>query len=120
MAQVTGDSSAAGRTHKLPRSPFAFVRKLFRETGSFLLSLGEFWRASTEEQLYRHLRREIRKREDLFLLLCFGDLLGLPVPSYLSLRLLPYVLKDLELWRRRAARRRGRLWRAWEQFAREF
>ena len=94
----------------------ALVRTLTRVAGA----LYDFWLASTEEQLYRHLRREIRRREDLFLLVCFGDLLGLPVPTYLSLRLLPYVLEDLDLWRRRVSKPRGRLWRAWEQFAREF
>ena len=95
-------------------------RVFFRLARAFGAALREFFRASTEDQLYQHLRREIRRREDLFLLLCFGDLLGIPVPGYLSLRLLPYVLEDLERWRKRMARRRSRFWAALEEFGREF
>lgn len=52
----------------------------------------------------RHLRAE---RETLLLLLAFGDMLGLPVlPPYYALRLLPYVVPELEAWKRRVLRER--------------
>ena len=50
----------------------------------------------------RHLRAE---RENLLLLITFGDMVGLPLlPSYYSLRLLPYVVGDVERWKRRVLR----------------
>ena len=52
----------------------------------------------------RHLRAE---RETILLVLTFGDMIGLPVlPPYYSLRLLPYVVPDLERWKRRVLRER--------------
>jgi len=45
--------------------------------------------------------------EDIFLLIVFGDLIGLPVmPPYYALRLLPYVLPQVETWKRRVLRER--------------
>lgn len=48
--------------------------------------------------------REIDKSrgelERIFILLVFGDLLGVPIlPPYYTLRLLPYVVPRLERWR---------------------
>jgi hypothetical protein len=52
----------------------------------------------------RHLRAE---RENLLLLLTFGDLVGVPIlPPYYSLRLLPYVVPEIEAWKRRVLRER--------------
>jgi len=54
---------------------------------------------------------EIRKGrahiDDLFMLVVFGDLVGLPLlPPYYSVRLLPYIVPSLENWRRRILRER--------------
>ena len=52
----------------------------------------------------RHLRAE---RETLLLVLTFGDMAGLPLlPPYYSLRLLPYVVPEIEAWKRRVLRER--------------
>lgn len=54
------------------------------------------------EQTARH---EKLARYDLFMLLTFGDLLGVPLlPSFYSLRILPYVLPALDSWKRRMLR----------------
>lgn len=79
-----------------------------------------FWHASASGTLYRHLKKDIRKKEDLFLILCFGDLLGLPVPTYITLKLLPHLIAELPDWRRRFSRRRSKLWEAFEEFNKEF
>ncbi len=52
--------------------------------------------------------REMRgKLENLFLIVIFGDMLGLPVlPPYYALRLLPYTLRTLPGWKRRVLRER--------------
>jgi hypothetical protein len=43
--------------------------------------------------------------ESLFMLGTVGDMLGVPViPPYYSLRLLPYVVPQIETWKRRVLR----------------
>jgi hypothetical protein len=50
-------------------------------------------------------RRERADMEHLFVLISFGDLLGVPIlPPYYSLRLLPYIVPILNVWRRRMLR----------------
>jgi hypothetical protein len=45
--------------------------------------------------------------ESAFMLITFGDMLGVPVlPPLYSLRLLPYVVPDIEAWKRRVIRER--------------
>jgi len=49
-----------------------------------------------------HIEAEADETMDQFLLLCFGDLLGVDMPtSYYALELLPYLGEDLEKWQRR-------------------
>ena len=98
--------------------------KHIKKTGSVLRramnNVSGFWRASASETLYRHLKKDIRKKEDLFLALCFGDLLGLPIPTYITLKLLPHLISELPDWRRRFSRKRSKLWEAFEEFNKEF
>lgn len=45
--------------------------------------------------------------ESLFMLATVGDMIGIPVlPPYYSLRLLPYVIPQIETWKRRVLRER--------------
>lgn len=45
--------------------------------------------------------------EHLFVLISFGDLLGVPIlPPYYSLRLLPFVVPMINNWKRRMLRER--------------
>ena len=53
----------------------------------------------------RMYRRERADMEHLFVLISFGDLIGVPIlPPYYSLRLLPYIVPILNVWRRRMLR----------------
>ena len=55
----------------------------------------------------RALARHRGTREHLFVLISFGDLLGLPIlPPYYSMRLLPFVVPLINNWRRRMLRER--------------
>lgn len=55
----------------------------------------------------RALARRRGMLEHLFVLISFGDLLGVPVlPPYYSLRLLPFVVPSINNWRRRMLRER--------------
>ena len=50
----------------------------------------------------RQLRTEAIDLQDLFLLMCFMDLMGLPNPAALYLvDLQPYLLEEFHLWHRR-------------------
>jgi hypothetical protein len=53
------------------------------------------------------LRREKGDLDHLFMLVVFGDLVGLPLlPPYYSMRLLPYIIPSLETWKRSLLRER--------------
>ncbi len=58
---------------------------------------------------FEHQAVEIRAQmESLFLLVTFGDMIGVPVlPPYYGLRLLPYVVPSIETWKLRLGRERG-------------
>ena len=45
--------------------------------------------------------------DQLFMLIVFGDLVGLPLlPPYYAMRLLPYILRTIETWKRSLLRER--------------
>ena len=60
--------------------------------------------------IHKQVRTLARQRgglEHLFVLISFGDLLGLPVlPPYYSMRLLPFVVPLINNWKRRMLRER--------------
>ncbi len=50
-------------------------------------------------------KKERGHLDNLFMLVIFGDLIGLPLlPPYYSLRILPHIVPSLETWRRRVLR----------------
>ena len=50
-------------------------------------------------------RRELADMEHLFVLISFGDLIGVPIlPPYYSMRLLPYIIPLINTWKRRMLR----------------
>jgi hypothetical protein len=52
-------------------------------------------------------RRQRADMEHLFVLISFGDLIGIPIlPPYYNLRLLPYIVPLINRWRRRMLRER--------------
>ncbi len=53
------------------------------------------------------LEKEAYEQEDLYMLLLFSDLLGIPNPvSYYTMELLPYIAEDMENWETRMLRKR--------------
>lgn len=74
------------------------------------------WRRSLREFLYGMSGYEIAQQalemraamETLFMLAVFGDMVGVPVlPPYYGLRLLPFVVPQVQTWKRRVVRERG-------------
>lgn len=61
----------------------------------------------TGHPFVRHSLEMKHDAEALFLVVTFGDLVGVPVmPPVYSLRLLPYVVPKIEKWQRQLARRK--------------
>jgi hypothetical protein len=63
--------------------------------------LKEIMYGMTAHEMDLELRREKGDLDHLFMLVVFGDLIGLPLlPPYYSMRLLPYIIPSLEKWKR--------------------
>jgi hypothetical protein len=73
----------------------------------FARMIGEMFYGMTVYEMVRDLNKERGMIERLFILAVFGDVLGVPVlPPYHALRLLPYVVPNIEGWRRSMLRER--------------
>jgi len=83
---------------KLPR--LDRLRELARALGQVIYGM-------TIYDMVRELNKARASLEHLFILMVFGDLLGVPIlPPYYSLRLLPYIVPTLNTWRRSMLRER--------------
>ena len=81
---------------------FAHLRERFRAFDKWLRG---FLYGMTYFEMEKELRRQRADLEHLFVLISFGDLLGLPIlPPYYSLRLLPFIVPTINSWRRRMLR----------------
>jgi hypothetical protein len=88
--------SRAVRWENVPRH----LRRAWHAAGEMLYGMTTFGWA----QDMRRTRGEI---ERLFVLVAFGDLIGLPIlPPYYTLRLLPYVVPVIDRWKRALLRER--------------
>jgi hypothetical protein len=80
---------------------------LRRRLASIRQTLGEVLYGMAVHEMVRHVQRTRGSMEHLFLLITLGDLVGLPIlPPYYSLRLLPYVVPEINSWKRRLLRER--------------
>ena len=67
---------------------------------NLLQAAGEVWYGMTAYDFVMTLRRERAYMERIFILTVFGDLLGVPIlPPYYSLRLLPFIVPNINRWR---------------------
>ena len=68
---------------------------------------GEILYGMTIFDWQRGLRQQRGEIERLFVLITFGDIVGLPIlPPYYTLRLLPYVVPAINRWKRSLLRER--------------
>ena len=64
-------------------------------------ALREILYGMTVHEMDLELKKERGNLDHLFMLIVFGDLIGLPLlPPYYSMRLLPYVIPSMEKWKR--------------------
>ena len=72
-----------------------------------LKTIAEMIYGASVYEMVRDLNKERSHLEHLFILIVFGDFLGLPVlPPYYTLRLLPYAMPNIAGWRRSMLRER--------------
>jgi hypothetical protein len=76
---------------------------------SWFKSSGKIFREILYGMTVHEMDLELKKGrgnlDHLFMLIVFGDLVGLPLlPPYYSMRLLPYIIPSLETWKRRLLR----------------
>lgn len=76
------------------------IRRAWRVVGEVLYGM-------TVYDWVRDTRRRRGEVERLFVLITFGDIIGLPIlPPYYTLRLLPYAVPVLNRWKRSLLRER--------------
>ena len=74
---------------------------LLERAKSFPKVLREIIYGMTVHEMDLELRKERGSLDHLFMLIVFGDLVGLPLlPPYYSMRLLPYIIPFVEKWKR--------------------
>jgi hypothetical protein len=72
-----------------------------------LKTLGDMIYGATIYEMVRDLNKQKSYIEHLFILIVFGEFLGIPIlPPYYTLRLLPYVVPNITRWKRTMLRER--------------
>jgi hypothetical protein len=83
------------------------LKKILLTGRKLLKTIAEMIYGASVYEMVRDLNKERSHLEHLFILIVFGDFLGLPVlPPYYTLRLLPYAMPNIAGWRRSMLRER--------------
>lgn len=83
---------------------------LRKHLGRVRQGLGEVLYGMAIHDMVRAHRRSRGSLEHPFILITFGDMVGLPIPPpYYRMRLLPFVVPEINGWRRRLMRERDYL-----------
>ena len=93
-----------GMIHTIMRALFSRWKQSLRQ---FFAAIGQMIYGATVYEMVRDLHKERSHLEHLFILIVFGDILGIPVlPPYYTLRLLPYAMPNFMGWKRSMLRER--------------
>ncbi|PIX22111.1 MAG: hypothetical protein COZ69_11940, partial [Deltaproteobacteria bacterium CG_4_8_14_3_um_filter_45_9] len=69
--------------------------------------LREILYGMTVHEMDLELKKERGNLDHLFMMVVFGDLVGLPLlPPYYSMRILPYIIPSIKKWKRSLLRER--------------
>lgn len=75
--------------------------------GNALQTVREVLYGMTIYDWVHELNKTRNEHQRLFTMIVFGDLIGVPIlPPYYTLRLIPYIVPDIEGWRRSMLRER--------------
>ena len=79
----------------------SLISSFFRKAKTYLKVIREVLYGFTIYELHRDLQKEKGNTNKLFMLVIFGDLVGLPMlPPYYTMRLLPYIIPHIDKWKR--------------------
>ena len=82
-------------------------RSLRKQSPGFLRAVREFLYGMAGMEFAEHALEMRGSLESLFMLATMGDMLGVPImPPFYSLRLLPYLVPQVNTWKRRVMRER--------------
>ena len=85
----------------------ALMSSLRKKVTVYLKIIREVLYGFTAYELHRGLQKEKGYVNNLFMLVIFGDLAGLPVlPPYYAMRLLPYIIPQINTWKRSVLKER--------------
>ena len=83
------------------------IGKISRTAGSSLRAFRDMVYGASIYEMVRDLHKQRAHLEHLFVLIVFGDIMGIPVmPPYYTLRLLPFVVPSINSWKRSMLRER--------------
>jgi hypothetical protein len=93
----------------LKKEGIYLIKKLFSSLAAKLKGspkvVGEIMYGLLLHEMHLVMKKERGHLDNLFMLVIFGDLIGLPLlPPYYSLRLLPHIIPSLQTWKRRVLR----------------
>jgi hypothetical protein len=78
-----------------------FLCALIEKAGGCRKALKEILYGMMLHEMHLELKRERNVLDQFFMLIVFGDLVGLPLlPPYYAMRVLPYVLPSVKSWKR--------------------
>ncbi len=73
----------------------------------YVKTLREVLYGYTAYEIDREVRKEKGYINNLFMLVIFGDIAGLPLlPPYYAMRLLPYIIPQIDTWKRSVLKER--------------
>ena len=76
-----------------------------KRVNDFRKLLADVWFGMSLHETVRMYNRTRGSMDHLFMLVTFGDLVGMPIiPPYYTLRLLPFLVPSLQNWKRRLLR----------------
>ena len=103
------EGSQIGRGHPQRKEEIYLIKKIFSSLAAKLKGsprvIGEVMYGLLLYEPVLVMKKERGHLDNLFMLVIFGDMIGLPLlPPYYSLRLLPHIIPSLRTWRRRVLR----------------
>ena len=101
--RVRGAMQKGEISHDSQQCPLSLRERLKR----FRRALWEIFYGFTAHELHLETKKEKGQANRLFMLIVFGDLVGIPIlPPYYSMRLLPHLVPHIERWKRSILRER--------------
>ncbi len=85
----------------------ALIKRFRKQLAGYGKVIREVWYGFSVYELQRGVQKDKGYINNLFMLVIFGDLAGLPLlPPYYAMRLLPYIIPQINTWKRSVLKER--------------